>query len=66
MVTSMVVKMTLIMKDGRCEKARVTEATSVEEAMQFMKEMRPGVVDVVEGWERAEQWEAAQMQNDQK
>jgi len=56
----MVVKLTLIMKDGSCQKARVTDADSVEEAIQFMKDMRPGVVDALEGWERAEQWEAEQ------
>ncbi|MCX7571550.1 hypothetical protein OS242_16500 [Tumebacillus sp. DT12] len=54
------VKLTLIMKDGSCQKARVTDADSVAEAIQFMKEMRPGVVDAVEGWERAEQYEKEQ------
>jgi len=54
------VKLTLIMKDGSCQKARVTDADSVAEAIQFMKEMRPGVADAVEGWERAEQYEKEQ------
>jgi hypothetical protein len=48
------------MKDGSYQKARVTDADSVQEAIDFMKEMRPGVVDAVEGWEKAEQWEAVQ------
>ena len=52
------VKLTLLMKDGSRQKARVTDADSVQEAIEFMKEMRPGVEDVVEGWELAEQWEA--------
>jgi hypothetical protein len=52
------VKLTLLMKDGSRQKARVTDADSVQEAIEFMKEMRPGVEDVVEGWELAERWEA--------
>ncbi|MGZ4106035.1 MAG: hypothetical protein ACXVC1_03350 [Tumebacillaceae bacterium] len=54
------VKLTLIMKDGSHQKARVTDADSVQEAIAFMKEMRPGVEDAVEGWELAERWEAEQ------
>ena len=57
------VKLTLIMKDGSKQKARVTDADSVEEAIEFMKEMRPGVEDAVEGWELAEAWEAEQDAN---
>jgi hypothetical protein len=53
----MVVKVSLQMKDGSFQKARVTDCDSVEEAMAFMKEMRPGVVEVYEGWEAAEKWE---------
>jgi hypothetical protein len=54
------VKLTLTMKDGSCQKVRVTDASSVEEAIEFMKTMRPGVLDAVEGWELAEKWEAEQ------
>ncbi|ASS75911.1 hypothetical protein CIG75_13715 [Tumebacillus algifaecis] len=54
------VKLTLVMKDGSCQKARVTDASSVEEAIDFMKTMRPGVSDAVEGWELAERWESEQ------
>ncbi|ARU62249.1 hypothetical protein CBW65_15460 [Tumebacillus avium] len=56
------VKLTLVMKDGSCQKARVTDAASVEEAIEFMKTMRPGVQDAVVGWELAEEWEAKQQQ----
>jgi hypothetical protein len=55
----MVVKVTLQMKDGSFQKARVTDCESVEEAIEFMKQMRPGVVEVYEGWEKAEQNEQA-------
>lgn len=51
----MVVKVTLKMQDGTYQKARVTDCDSVQEALAFMKEMRPGVVEVYEGWEKAEQ-----------
>jgi hypothetical protein len=54
------VKLTLIMTDGSYQKARVTDADSVQEAIAFMKEMRPGVEDAVEGWALAEKWEAEQ------
>lgn len=54
------VKLTLVMNDGSLQKARVTDATSVEEAIDFMKAMRPGVKDAVEGWELAEQLEQEQ------
>jgi len=54
------VKLTLIMKDGTHQKAHVTEADSVAEAIEFMKTMRPGVIEAVEGWERYERWEAAE------
>lgn len=57
------VKLTLIMKDGTYQKARVTDADSVAEAISFMKEMRPGVQDAVEGWDLAERWEAEQNNN---
>ena len=60
MSSPMHVKLTLIMKDGSCQKARVTDCNSVEEAISFMKEMRPGVEDAVAGWEIAERWEAEQ------
>lgn len=53
----MVVKVSLQMKDGSFQKARVTDCDSVEEALEFMKEMRPGVVAAYEGWARAEKWE---------
>ncbi|PWK11577.1 hypothetical protein [Tumebacillus permanentifrigoris] len=53
----MVVKVSLQMKDGSFQKARVTDCETVEEAIEFMKEMRPGVVEVFEGWDRAELWE---------
>ncbi len=59
-MSGMHVKLTLIMKDGRHEKAHVTEATSVAEALEFMKMMRPGVQDAVEGWELFEKWSAEQ------
>ncbi|HEU4965717.1 MAG TPA: hypothetical protein VFV52_18050 [Bacilli bacterium] len=54
------VKLTLVMKDGRHEKAHVTEASSVEEAIEFMKMMRPGVVDALEGWDAFKRWEQEQ------
>ncbi|MBL0388056.1 hypothetical protein JJB07_15665 [Tumebacillus sp. ITR2] len=53
----MVVKVSLKMKDGSVQKARVTDCDSVEEALSFMKEMRPGVVEAYEGWEVAEEYE---------
>ncbi|WP_161780708.1 hypothetical protein [Tumebacillus flagellatus] len=53
----MVVKVSLKMKDGSVQKARVTDCDSVEEALAFMKEMRPGVAEAYEGWELAEEYE---------
>lgn len=51
------VKLTLIMKDGSYQKAHVTEAKSVDEAIEFMKMMRPGVVEALEGWDAYTKWE---------
>jgi hypothetical protein len=59
-VSGMHVKLTLVMKDGTYEKAHVTEATSVAEALEFMKMMRPGVKEAVEGWDLYEKWTAEQ------
>lgn len=59
-VSGMHVKLTLVMKDGTHDKVHVTEATSVAEAIEFMKMMRPGVKEAVEGWELYETWASQQ------